>query len=435
MKRFLRAVLCLVPATLTALVLGVRPAAPDLLSSISLSCSDGTALNVTLSATELLGLADAVSAINLYPAGDPPLTCSLTQSSPLSWSTSARRLLALLTPNEAAASGNPVHDYAVGGGQVQQGFCTINFALSAHVDETDATSPPTSGGTFNLTEQQSPLMPSVCPGGHLVAKPDCLHVEGNVAQLSATVTHSDGSFSSFAVGSKIYVEAVDNDPDMIGWTATSMAMQPCNACPATTMPLLHGNVSVHDADCVGCPGAPCVPTTTSTSTTTTTSSTTTTTSSTTTTTSTTSTTTSTIACLNTTPPACAGASCTCGGDCSSQFCDLSGGSPGVCAPVCADKMPPCECDTDCTSGFCGASKTCEVSPSPSGSCGCGGDCTSQNCQGGTCQKNCFGGPCMSNADCSSGNCTGGFCAVSTSGSCGCGGDCAPNPFCDNGTCG
>ena len=142
MNRFLRTVLCLVPATLTALVLGVRPAATDLLQSVSLSCSDGTALNLALSATELIDLSDAVAAINLYPAGDSPLACSLSQSSSLSWSTAAGRLLALLTPNEAGASGNPVHDYAVGGGQVQKGPCTTNFALSAHVGDSDATSPP-----------------------------------------------------------------------------------------------------------------------------------------------------------------------------------------------------------------------------------------------------------------------------------------------------
>ena len=292
MKRFLRRTLfMLVPAILAALVLWVQAstsgasqrsersgsAMPPLgLQSVTLSCTDGTLLNLELDATALTALADAVVAINLYPAGDPPLACSLSESSASSGSAVLRRLLALLTPNEAAASGNPEHDYAVGGGQVQKGLCTINFALSAHVGDTDATSPPTSGGTFNLTEQQSCLLPScaptccICTGGHLVAKPDCLHVEGNVAQLNATVTHSDGSFSSlFPVGSEIYVEAEDN-PDMIGWNGdTGLPTEPCNACPAT-MPLLHGNVSVHDADCPGCAGTPCTPTTTTTSTSTTT---------------------------------------------------------------------------------------------------------------------------------------------------------------------
>ena len=268
---------CLVPATLAALVLGVPPAAAQLtLQSVGLSCSDGTALNLAVSPTEVIDLSGAVLAVNSLPAGTPPLTCSLSQ--------------------DPSGSGNPHYDYAVGGGQVQKGLCTTNFALSAHVDDTDATSPPTSGGTFNLTEQQLCLCPApaccIC-GGHLVAKPDCLHVEGNVAQLSATVTYSDGSFSSlFPVGSEIYVEAEDN-PDMIGWNGdTGLPTEPCDACPAT-MPLLHGNVSVHDADCPGCVGTPCIPTTTTTSTTTTTTSTTTSTSTSTTTTTSTSTTTST----------------------------------------------------------------------------------------------------------------------------------------------
>src|SRR5207237_1442056 len=180
------------------------------LQSVGLSCSDGTALNLAVSPTEVIDLSGAVLAVNSLPAGTPPLTCSLSQ--------------------DPSGSGNPHFDYAVGGGQVQKGLCTTNFALSAHVEDTDATSPPTSGGT-----------------GHLVAKPDCLHVEGDVAQLNATVTHSDGSFSSlFPVGSEIYVEAEDN-PDMIGWNGdTGLPTEPCNACPAT-MPLLHGNVSVHDA--------------------------------------------------------------------------------------------------------------------------------------------------------------------------------------------
>ena len=431
MTRFLkRTLFMLVPATLMAFVLWVPASTSDLgLQNVTLSCTDGTLLDLELDAIALTALADAVVAINLYPAGDPPLACSLSQSSASSGSTVLRRLLALLTPGEAAAGGNPQHDYAVGGGQVQKGLCTINFALSAHVGDTDATSPPTSGGTFNLTEQQSCLMPScaptccICGGGHLVAKPDCLHVEGDVAQLSATVTHSDGSFNSFSVGSQIYVEAQD-DPDMIGWTGTALGTEPCDACPAT-MPLLHGNVSVHDADCPGCTGTPCIPTTPTTTTRPTT----------TTTTATTSTTTSTSPCLNATP-ACAGpmrTACTCGGDCTSQFCDLSGGSPGFCAPVCADSMPPCGCNADCSSGSC-VSGRCQA-VSPPGPCECGGDCTSQNCQGGICKKNCVPGPCMSNADCSSGSCVAGFCApVLPGGSCGCGGDCTTQ-FCDNGTCG
>src|SRR5207253_1456612 len=82
------------------------------LQNVTLSCTDGTLLNLELDPTALTALAQAVAAINLYPAGDPPLACSLSLSSASSTSTVLRRLLALLTPNEAAASGgNPQHDY------------------------------------------------------------------------------------------------------------------------------------------------------------------------------------------------------------------------------------------------------------------------------------------------------------------------------------
>ena len=54
-----------------------------------------------------------------------------------------------------------------------------------------------------------------------------------------------------------------------GRPSPPLPTEPCNACPAS-MPLLHGNVSVHDADCPGCAGTPCTPTTTTTSTSTTT---------------------------------------------------------------------------------------------------------------------------------------------------------------------
>ena len=74
MKHLRRTIFCFVAATLAALVLGVPPAAAQLtLQTVGLSCSDGTALTVALGLTELTALADAVSAINLFPAGDPPL--------------------------------------------------------------------------------------------------------------------------------------------------------------------------------------------------------------------------------------------------------------------------------------------------------------------------------------------------------------------------
>src|SRR5690348_9840351 len=111
--RFLRhTMFSLVLATLAALALGVPPVAAKLtLQDVGLSCSDGTALNLALSPTEVLDLLGAVLAINSFPAGDPPLACSLSGDPP--------------------GSGNPQHDSAVGGGTLQAlGACHDSFALS-----------------------------------------------------------------------------------------------------------------------------------------------------------------------------------------------------------------------------------------------------------------------------------------------------------------
>src|SRR2546425_2846857 len=176
MKRFRRrTLLMLVPATLMAFVLWVPVSTSDLgLQNVTLSCTDGTLLDLEVDATALTALADAVAAINLYPAGDPPLVCSLGQSSASSASPVLRRLLALLTPNEAAAvGGNPQHDYAVGGGQVVIcPGCHESFSLSAHVAAGTLTTGI--GGTVNASIEPAPG----CGGfsGHVDAKVDCLQV-------------------------------------------------------------------------------------------------------------------------------------------------------------------------------------------------------------------------------------------------------------------
>ena len=245
MTRFLkRALFCLVPATVAALVLGVPPAAPDLgLQSVGLSCSDGTALNLSVSMTELIGLADAVSAINLDPAGDPPLACGLTGDPPPS-------------------SANGPKDYAVGGGQVMNFlFGTTNFSLSAH-SAVDA--PPTSpqqgvGGTYNVT------VPSGTFRGSFTSKVDCVKVGDDdagpgTAQATAVVTQAEGFFASFTPpGTEVRVDVFDSgtpgpapaNGDMIG---ASSSNGPCDfssggpycsgAFPCG--PVQHGNIDVHD---------------------------------------------------------------------------------------------------------------------------------------------------------------------------------------------
>ena len=245
MTRFLkRTLFCLVPATVAALVLGVPPAAPDLgLQSVGLSCSDGTALNLSLSMTELIGLADAVSAINLDPAGDPPLACGLTGDPPPS-------------------SANGPKDYAVGGGQVMNFlFGTTNFSLSAHSVAEAPPTPPQQGvgGTYNVS------VPSGFFRGSFTSKVDCVKVgddDGGTgrAQATAVVTHAEGFFASFTPpGTEVRVDVFDSgmpgpapaNGDMIG---ASFSSGPCDFSSGGSycsglFPcslLLHGNIDVHD---------------------------------------------------------------------------------------------------------------------------------------------------------------------------------------------
>jgi len=243
MKRFLRrTIFCLVPTTLAALVLALPPAAADLLQSIGLSCSDGTALNPAVSMTELIGLADAVSAINLDPAGDPPLACSLSGDPPPS-------------------SPNGPKDYAVGGGQVMNFlFGTTNFSLSAHSAADAPPTPPQQGvgGTYNVSVPSGPFR------GSFTAKVDCVKVGDDdagpgTAQATALVTQSEGNLGAvIPPGTEVRVDVFDSgmpgpapaNGDMIG---ASMSGGPCNFSsggycsgffPCSL--LLHGNINVHD---------------------------------------------------------------------------------------------------------------------------------------------------------------------------------------------
>ena len=148
------------------------------------------------------------------------------------------------------------------------------------------------------------------------------------------------------------------------------------------------------------------------------------------------------------PPVCAGAPCEGGGDCSTQFCDTSTGSPGVCGQVCADPSTTCVCGGDCTTGFCddsgGSPGHCAaVCAGPTTTCVCGGDCTSGFCDDsggspGQCAPVCAGPTttCVCGGDCTSGFCddsggSPGQCApVADGGPCRCGGDCLSG-FCDD----
>lgn len=248
MKKFQRrTALSLVAAALTALALFVPTgtsapdSAPDLgLQNASLSCSDGTLLQVALGTPELTALANAVTAINLYPAGDPALACSLTQSTGLSSS----RAVSF----SDSASANGPKDFAVGGGQYLSQLCgLVNFSFSAHVANNAPVAPGQQGvgGTYN----NSVGAMSPCGGGSFTAKVDCVQVSGNVAQFTGVITHARGGpFFGFP-GLEFALGVIDNSPDEItieGGFATSGPCDFANAASNTT-PIVRGNINVHDA--------------------------------------------------------------------------------------------------------------------------------------------------------------------------------------------
>jgi hypothetical protein len=272
MRHFLkRTMLLVVPFTLTALVLGIPTAAPDDgLTNVTLTCSDGTNLDLSLDTAGLTGLESAVTGIGLYPAGDPPLTCGLTQAVPLGGSgvtSLATGTRASVSPKRKSpirkssvrtlrgsgirtlsASGNPQYDYAVGGGQAPNLGCPAlptNFALNAHV--VHGASMTTASGTFNVG---SPA-PNVFCQGHLNSKVDCLVVTAPYAHLTASVTQATGIFSGLQ-GTEIDVAVLDsNTPDLMddgNTTAQCIEGKDFAGGPtAPDQPLTNGNISVHEA--------------------------------------------------------------------------------------------------------------------------------------------------------------------------------------------
>ena len=227
MKRLLLVVATMLAA---ALVLVLMPGAATGTSSstTNLSCNDGTNLSLALDPLALTQLSNAVTAMTLYPAG---LSCGLSPAA----------------DPPASGSGNPQHDYAVGGGQWAAAPCPINFSLEAHsaTDDTAAT------GHLNKT------MPVGCPGGgQLKISIDCLAVSEtytNHADMHGTVTRVTGTYftnQGFYEGGPAYISVDDNDGaplDRLGVQPSSSGAQ--NACgSAFEFPIAHGNISVHDAE-------------------------------------------------------------------------------------------------------------------------------------------------------------------------------------------
>jgi len=248
MKRFLpRSILCLAPAALTVLFLGLPASALDIgLQGVNLSCSDGTNLDLGLDVATVTRLSDAVSSINLYPAGDPALACGLQ-------------------PLATDPSGNPHYDYAVGGGQaVIVTRCAPeedNFGFSAHAFPDSDTLGV--GGHLSLTIPQCTSSRTGMTYGpsHLGGKVDCIDVleTGTDADLTIEVEQATGLFASSAefppsglLGSEVAFHVHDGGipggaGDLIGWDFGTASF-PCDddATPFV-VPVDRGNINVHDA--------------------------------------------------------------------------------------------------------------------------------------------------------------------------------------------
>jgi len=223
-------------ATSIALALGIGTVLAQVgLPASNLACSDGTNVNLALDPSSLLALSDAVWAINVFPAGDPALGCSLTEKSD-------------------PAGANGPKDFAVGGGRIFVGPRSFNFAASAHATS-DA--PPVIpqqgvGGTVNFTETAS--------NGHLDTKVDCFvspapsqPTTPGSAQATAVVTKSTGFFASiFVVGGEVRWDFLDSgvpgsapNGDAVNGFVTG---RPCDFSEYAPYPIDHGNIKVKNDD-------------------------------------------------------------------------------------------------------------------------------------------------------------------------------------------
>jgi hypothetical protein len=226
---FTRTVLTLAATTACVLAFGVSPAATDVgLQNVTLSCSDGTNLDLALSPAEVLSLANAVTAMSLYPAG---VTCGV--------STQAA---------DPPTAGSKKFDSAVGGGD-QFAFmrpCSINFGFSANTRDGD---PEGAKGTFNET------VPGGCAGlgftGQLRVSIDCLEVNGNHADMQGTVTKATGAFANdgFTEGGPAFISTTEDaisNMDSLGVATTRTRGIFCGGTVNEPL-ILNGSINVHDA--------------------------------------------------------------------------------------------------------------------------------------------------------------------------------------------
>jgi hypothetical protein len=238
MKRLLRrAIFCLVPAAVAAFTFGIPAASSDLgLQNTSLACNDGTNLNLALGAAGIAALTDAVSAMSLYPAGNPALACSLSQPT-------------------APSGGGGKKDFVVGGGQFSGTGATCveaNFALNGHVDV--ASNGSAGYGTFEMTERAAQ---NICGQGHLSVKIDCVKVGGQgpgTAQVTGLTTKATGDLAGFFTANVTEVRVDVIDSGLPGGTGDTIGIKrvtfPCDGGFSGVIsedPVDKGNIHVHQA--------------------------------------------------------------------------------------------------------------------------------------------------------------------------------------------
>jgi hypothetical protein len=221
----------LVPFAIAALLVGIPTAASDTgLQNVTLSCSDGTNLGLTLSTTAVTNLTNATTAMTLFPAG---LSCWVsTQANP-------------------TAGGNSPHDYAVGGGDQfftqprLEAPCKINFGFSAH---SPSNSPMLAKGTFTET------VPGGCAGlgntGELRVAIKCLDVDMDRADMSGTVTKATGQFAEdgFVAGSPAYISAGDFGGPAMDLLGVSTLNTAASVCGGTMNQSAKTNRNINDND-------------------------------------------------------------------------------------------------------------------------------------------------------------------------------------------
>jgi hypothetical protein len=209
---------------------GIPTGASDTgLQNVTLSCSDGTNLGLTLSTTAVTNLTNATTAMTLFPAG---LSCGVG------------------TQTNIPAGGNSPRDYAVGGGDqfftqpMLEAPCTINFGFSA------SGSPTSANGTFTET------VPGGCATlgntGQLRVAINCLDVNMNRADMSGTVTKATGQFAEdgFMAGFPAFISAGDfGGPamDLLGVSTMDTATSVCGGTTTNQAATSNGNITVHDA--------------------------------------------------------------------------------------------------------------------------------------------------------------------------------------------